>query len=62
MKCTRKAGNFLIMFCFVWQNIGPHFEMWNAGVLGPVTLSGLNEGRRDLSWQKWSYKVSSYSG
>ncbi|KAG9143293.1 hypothetical protein Leryth_010216 [Lithospermum erythrorhizon] len=38
-------------------NIGPHFETWNAGVLGPVSLSGLNEGKRDLSWQKWSYKV-----
>ncbi|XP_022844468.1 beta-galactosidase-like [Olea europaea var. sylvestris] len=38
-------------------NVGPHFETWNAGVLGPVSLSGLNEGKRDLSWQKWSYKV-----
>ncbi|MBA0794134.1 hypothetical protein Gohar_018488 [Gossypium harknessii] len=38
-------------------NVGPHFETWNAGVLGPVTLNGLNEGRRDLSWQKWSYKI-----
>ncbi|PSS18059.1 Beta-galactosidase [Actinidia chinensis var. chinensis] len=38
-------------------NIGPHFETWNAGVLGPVSLNGLNEGRRDLSWQKWTYKV-----
>ncbi|XP_068647929.1 beta-galactosidase-like isoform X1 [Aristolochia californica] len=38
-------------------NVGPHFETWNAGVLGPVTLNGLNKGRRDLSWQKWSYKV-----
>ncbi|XP_014516386.1 beta-galactosidase 1 [Vigna radiata var. radiata] len=38
-------------------NVGPHFERWNAGVLGPITLSGLNEGRRDLTWQKWSYKV-----
>ncbi|KAL5728789.1 hypothetical protein ACHQM5_001829 [Ranunculus cassubicifolius] len=38
-------------------NIGPHFETWNAGVLGPVMLNGLNEGRRDLSWQKWSYKI-----
>ncbi|PSS07352.1 Beta-galactosidase [Actinidia chinensis var. chinensis] len=38
-------------------NIGPHFETWNAGVLGPVSLYGLNEGRRDLSWQKWTYKV-----
>uniref|UniRef100_A0A166ENF5 beta-galactosidase n=1 Tax=Daucus carota subsp. sativus TaxID=79200 RepID=A0A166ENF5_DAUCS len=38
-------------------NVGPHFETWNAGVLGPVTLNGLNEGRRDLTWQNWSYKV-----
>lgn len=20
-------------------------------------ISGLNEGKRDLSWQKWSYKI-----
>ncbi|OIT26841.1 PREDICTED: beta-galactosidase [Nicotiana attenuata] len=38
-------------------NVGPHFETWNAGVLGPVSLSGLNEGTRDLTWQKWFYKV-----
>ncbi|XP_056167796.1 beta-galactosidase isoform X2 [Syzygium oleosum] len=38
-------------------NVGVHFETWNAGILGPVTLSGLNDGWRDLSWQKWSYKV-----
>ncbi|MED6216475.1 hypothetical protein PIB30_008174 [Stylosanthes scabra] len=38
-------------------NVGIHFETWNVGVLGPVTLEGLNEGTRDLSHQKWSYKV-----
>ncbi|KAJ8643446.1 hypothetical protein MRB53_005194 [Persea americana] len=38
-------------------NVGTHFETWNYGVLGPVTLNGLNEGKRDLSLQKWSYKV-----
>ncbi|KAK4853290.1 hypothetical protein QYF36_006657 [Acer negundo] len=38
-------------------NVGTHFEKWNAGVLGPVTLKGLNEGTRDLSKQKWSYKI-----
>ncbi|XP_020223294.1 beta-galactosidase [Cajanus cajan] len=38
-------------------NVGLHFETWNAGVLGPITLKGLNEGTRDLSQQKWSYKV-----
>lgn len=37
--------------------MGTHFETWNYGVLGPVTLNGLNEGKRDLSLQKWSYKV-----
>ncbi|KAK1272291.1 Beta-galactosidase 5 [Acorus gramineus] len=38
-------------------NVGTHFETWNTGVLGPVVLHGLNEGRRDLSWQKWSYQI-----
>ncbi|XP_027919418.1 beta-galactosidase-like [Vigna unguiculata] len=38
-------------------NVGLHYETWKAGVSGPVTLSGLNEGTRDLSKQKWSYKV-----
>ncbi|KAK4785758.1 hypothetical protein SAY86_002447 [Trapa natans] len=38
-------------------NVGVHYETWNAGVLGPVSLTGLNEGRRDLSWQKWFYKI-----
>ncbi|KAL2539140.1 Beta-galactosidase 1 [Abeliophyllum distichum] len=38
-------------------NVGPHFETWNAGILGPVSLSGLNNGKWDLTWQKWSYKV-----
>ncbi|KAF8405296.1 hypothetical protein HHK36_010198 [Tetracentron sinense] len=38
-------------------NVGPHFETWNTGVLGPVVLHGLDQGKRDLSWQKWSYQV-----
>ncbi|KAK3003041.1 hypothetical protein RJ639_018797 [Escallonia herrerae] len=38
-------------------NVGLHFERYNTGVLGPVSLSGLNEGTRDLTKQKWSYKV-----
>lgn len=50
----------LLDFIISWnmiQNVGPHFEMWNAGILGPVNLNGLDEGRRDLTWQKWTYKV-----
>ncbi|KAK7281206.1 hypothetical protein RIF29_08981 [Crotalaria pallida] len=38
-------------------NVGTHFETWNTGVLGPVTLTGLNTGTLDLSSQKWSYKI-----
>ncbi|GAB4853797.1 Beta-galactosidase 1 [Ancistrocladus abbreviatus] len=38
-------------------NVGTHFETWNEGVLGPVTLNGLNEGTRDLTSQQWSYKI-----
>ncbi|RAL45629.1 hypothetical protein DM860_009493 [Cuscuta australis] len=38
-------------------NVGTHYERWSAGVLGPVTLSGLNKGTKDLTKHKWSYKV-----
>ncbi|XP_022147715.1 beta-galactosidase-like isoform X2 [Momordica charantia] len=38
-------------------NGGQNFETWNAGILGPITLKGLNEGTRDMSGYKWSYKV-----
>ncbi|KAF7096810.1 hypothetical protein CFC21_098707 [Triticum aestivum] len=38
-------------------NQGTHYEAWNVGVLGPVTLSGLNQGKRDLSNQKWTYQI-----
>lgn len=44
----------------VLKNIGPHFETWDTGVLGPVVLHGLDEGQRDLTWQKWSYKVDQF--
>ncbi|KAL3840818.1 hypothetical protein ACJIZ3_025409 [Penstemon smallii] len=38
-------------------DVGLHFETYNAGVLGPVSLSGLDEGKRDLTWQNWTYKI-----
>nr|XP_010932916.1 beta-galactosidase 5 isoform X2 [Elaeis guineensis] len=38
-------------------NAGVHYELWNTGVLGPVVLHGVDEGKRDLTWQKWSYQV-----
>ncbi|XAR61708.1 Beta-galactosidase [Bertholletia excelsa] len=38
-------------------NNGVHFETWKTGILGPVSLYGLDSGKMDLSWQKWSYKV-----
>ncbi|KAK3195414.1 hypothetical protein Dsin_026724 [Dipteronia sinensis] len=38
-------------------NLGAHFESYKTGVLGPVVLHGLDEGKRDLSWKKWSYKI-----
>ncbi|CAI9753414.1 unnamed protein product [Fraxinus pennsylvanica] len=38
-------------------NIGMHFENWDVGVLGSVLLEGLDQGKRDLSREKWSYKV-----
>lgn len=38
-------------------NVGLHFETWNTGVLGPVTLKGLNSGTWDMSKWKWAYKI-----
>ncbi|KAL8523216.1 hypothetical protein ACS0TY_013256 [Phlomoides rotata] len=38
-------------------NVGGHFETWGIGVLGPVALHGLDKGKVDLSWAKWTYKV-----
>ncbi|XP_021759898.1 beta-galactosidase 3-like [Chenopodium quinoa] len=38
-------------------NIGTHYEAWKTGVLGPVVLNGLSSGKKDLTWQKWSYQV-----
>uniref|UniRef100_A0A0A0LGB3 beta-galactosidase n=1 Tax=Cucumis sativus TaxID=3659 RepID=A0A0A0LGB3_CUCSA len=55
-----RAGNnkiALLSIAVGLPNVGPHFEMWNAGILGPVNLNGLDEGRRDLTWQKWTYKI-----
>ncbi|XP_020248092.1 beta-galactosidase 5-like isoform X2 [Asparagus officinalis] len=38
-------------------NVGVHYELWSTGVLGPVVLHGIDEGKRDLTWQKWSYQI-----
>ncbi|KAM1047110.1 hypothetical protein FF1_026467 [Malus domestica] len=38
-------------------NVGTHFETWNAGVLGPISLKGLNTGTWDMSRWKWTYKI-----
>ncbi|PHT58116.1 hypothetical protein CQW23_00479 [Capsicum baccatum] len=35
-----------------FYNVGVHYDTWNSGVLGPVTLSGLNVGSRDLAKKK----------
>nr|AAQ21369.1 beta-galactosidase [Sandersonia aurantiaca] len=54
------AGSNKISFLSIavgLPNVGEHFETWNTGLLGPVTLNGLNEGKRDLTWQKWTYKI-----
>ncbi|XP_019444794.1 PREDICTED: beta-galactosidase 3-like isoform X1 [Lupinus angustifolius] len=38
-------------------NVGGHFETWNTGILGPIELHGLDQGKLDLSWKKWTYQV-----
>ncbi|XP_073526219.1 uncharacterized protein [Phyllobates terribilis] len=39
------------------QNVGGHFETWNTGIMGPVAIHGLDQGKIDLTWQKWNYQV-----
>ncbi|KAK2400438.1 beta-galactosidase [Trifolium repens] len=38
-------------------NVGTHYETWSTGILGPVALHGLNQGKWDLSRQRWTYQV-----
>lgn len=47
-------------FVFVLENVGGHYESWSTGVLGPVALLGLDRGKQDLSWAKWTYQVFNY--
>ncbi|XLU71659.1 hypothetical protein S245_030712, partial [Arachis hypogaea] len=37
-------------------NVGEHYESWNTGNLGPVSLPGLDQGKWDLLWKKWTYQ------
>ncbi|GLT39194.1 hypothetical protein SLA2020_134000 [Shorea laevis] len=39
------------------QNVGGHFETWSTGILGPVAIHGLDQGKWDLSRAKWTYQV-----
>ncbi|KAK6922654.1 D-galactoside/L-rhamnose binding SUEL lectin domain [Dillenia turbinata] len=59
-KVNLRAGTNRIALLSVavgLPNIGGHFETWNTGILGPVALQGLDQGKWDLSWQKWTYQV-----
>ncbi|KAB2618119.1 beta-D-galactosidase [Pyrus ussuriensis x Pyrus communis] len=59
-KVNLRAGTNKIALLSVavgLPNVGGHFEAWNTGILGPVALHGLNQGKWDLSWQKWTYQV-----
>ncbi|KAL4559406.1 hypothetical protein LXL04_031544 [Taraxacum kok-saghyz] len=38
-------------------NVGTHFESRDTGILGPVSLGGLDQGTIDLSRGPWTYKV-----
>ncbi|KAL3614665.1 Beta-galactosidase 3 [Castilleja foliolosa] len=38
-------------------NIGKNFELTSIGVLGPVALEGLSQGKWDLARETWTYQV-----
>ncbi|KAI3712856.1 hypothetical protein L1987_71424 [Smallanthus sonchifolius] len=59
-KINLRAGSNKIALLSVAMglpNIGGHYETWETGVLGPVALYGLDQGKRDLSWVNWTYQV-----
>ncbi|QHO19058.1 hypothetical protein HN51_061725 [Arachis hypogaea] len=59
-KVNLRAGTNRIALLSVaigLPNVGEHYESWNTGILGPVSLHGLDQGKWDLSWQKWTYQV-----
>lgn len=51
--------SYLVSFfpLFGLKNNGPHFETRKTGIVGPVVIRGVDQGKIDLSWQRWSYKV-----
>ena len=38
-------------------NVGLHYETWKTGIISPVLIQGLDGGKKDLTWQKWSYQI-----
>ncbi|KAI7980050.1 hypothetical protein LOK49_Contig207G00003 [Camellia lanceoleosa] len=54
---TNTVAPWAVKTTIMKPNVGVHYDTWNTGVLGPITLKGLNEGTRDLTKQQWSYKV-----
>ncbi|KAG0456769.1 hypothetical protein HPP92_024557 [Vanilla planifolia] len=59
-KINLRAGSNRIALLSVavgLPNVGTHYELWSTGVLGPVVLHGVDEGKRDLTWQQWTYQV-----
>ncbi|MBA0832406.1 hypothetical protein Goarm_016798 [Gossypium armourianum] len=59
-KVNLRAGTNKIALLSVavgLPNVGGHYETWNTGILGPVALHGLDQGKWDLSRQKWTYQV-----
>ncbi|CAI0392457.1 unnamed protein product [Linum tenue] len=58
-KVNLRAGKNKIALLSVavgLPNVGGHYETWNTGILGPVALHGLDQGKWDLSWQTWTYQ------
>ncbi|KAF6168105.1 hypothetical protein GIB67_011490 [Kingdonia uniflora] len=51
------AGTNRIALSVLQWDCRAHCETWNAGVLGPVVIYGIDQGHRDLTWQRWSYQV-----
>ncbi|KAH9296781.1 hypothetical protein KI387_028463, partial [Taxus chinensis] len=60
LPITLKVGTneiALLSVTVVWQNYGPFFDTWEAGINGPVMILGLKNGTKELTFHKWYYQT-----
>lgn len=50
---------FINILFLCTKNVGTHYELWSTGVIGPVVVHGIDQGKRDLTWQNGHIRSNS---